>query len=171
MSTRRRAIVAATALAAVAACSGPAASQIPAGSPTPRPPLGEAAEINCAAPLELRGPDGRLVNLTGVWGPLDAAQPDYNIRQINNCFFLSGIGAEEPPEYYEQSCDGVIGADFVITARCIDFRQFPVGQPDMGREFFKIEFADGGWVELARCLAVDEPATCEEPIVPWAPAI
>ena len=171
MNRVRGGLLAAVSLAGVVACAGPAASDVPASSATPRQQLGEAAEISCATPAELRGPDGRLVNLTGVWAPLGATEPHWNIRQINNCFFLSAIGDEEPPEYYEQSCDGVIGADFVITARCIDFRQFPVGQPDMGREFFRITFAEGGWVELVRCLAVDQPATCEEPIVPWAPAI
>lgn len=118
--------------------------------------------------MPLRGPDGQRVDLTGLWAPVDSAGPGWNVRQINGCFFLVDVANETAPEYYNRMCEGEIGSDFVITARCVDFAHL-VPQPVMGREYFRISFAADGSPQLERCLALDEPATCEDPAVRWAP--
>jgi hypothetical protein len=118
--------------------------------------------------MELRGTDGQRVDLTGLWGSREDAVPDWNVRQINGCFFISSINYDLAPEFYQELCEGEIGSDFVITARCVDFAHL-VSQPVMGREYFLITFTDSGEVELERCLERDVPATCEDPFVPWEP--
>jgi hypothetical protein len=166
--TRRAAIAAGVIL--LAACAGltsPAISESPDGSPFEV--VDEVAEIGCGEPVDLRGPDGRRVNLTGLWTLReDMSGPSWNIRQLGSCMFAVELVDTSPPEYYSVICDGTMGTDYAITGRCIDFRQ-GFGQPDWGREYFLIEFDDNGQVELIRCLDRDVPATCEAPIVPWEP--
>jgi hypothetical protein len=154
----------------LAACTGstsPATSESPDGSPFSVPD--EVAEIGCGEPVNLRGPDGQRVNLTGLWSSRGASQPEWNVRQIGSCLFAAVLFTGEPPGYYDVICDGTIGTDFVITARCIDFLQGGVGQPDMGREYFVIQFDEDQDPELVRCLDPETPATCEAPIAPWEP--
>jgi hypothetical protein len=129
---------------------------------------GPAEEIGCQEPMDLRGLDGDRPDLTGLWSTAGDPVPSWNVRQINSCFFIASINYELEPEYYQELCDGEIGSDFVITARCVDFLHV-VSQPVMGREYFLISFTDDGEVVLERCLERDVPATCEDPFLPWEP--
>lgn len=165
----KRLIAIAAGVILLAACTSPspATSESPEGSEFAV--VDEVTEIGCGEPVPLRGPDGRAVNLTGLWTFRDdMSEPVWNIRQLGSCMFAVDLGETSPPEYYDVICDGKIGRDFVITGRCIDFRQ-GFGQPDWGREYFLIEFDDSGQVELVRCLDRETPATCEEPMVRWEP--
>jgi len=162
------AIVAAMIL--LAACTGsvsPSTSASPVASAFEVPD--EVRQIGCGEPVSLRGPDGQRVNLTGLWSERGASEPSWNVRQIGSCMFAADLFTGEPPGYYHVICDGTIGTDFVITARCIDFLQGGVGQPDMGREYFLIRFDEDRNPELVRCLDPETPATCEAPLAPWEP--
>jgi hypothetical protein len=116
--------------------------------------------------IRLRGPNGDPVNLTGVWAGAEDTEPIYNVRQIGDCFFLALISTGEPPGYYDSMCDGRIAVDLVITVNCVDFLRFR-SDPRMGREYFLIQFAADGTIDLVHCLEPDEPATCDDPLVPW----
>lgn len=166
--TRRESCIAAcvAVVLALAACSS-SPPQTPTPTPSVERPVGEAAEIGCPTTVHLVEPDGDPVNLTGLWSPAGADLPFWNGRQIGDCFFLSALGEPEPPGYYQQQCDGLIGSDFVITVRCIDFLQGGLGVPNISQPHFRIQFAEAGTTELVRCLELDVPATCEDPLVPW----
>lgn len=151
----------------VAACTGPSPSASAAGSQFEV--TDEVTEIGCGDPVVLRGQDGQQVNLTGLWSGKGEPGPSWNIRQVGSCLFVADLSNSDAPGYYQEICDGTIGGDFVVTARCIDFLQGGVGQPDMGREYFLIRFDDEGGLELVRCLDAETPATCEAPLVPWQP--
>lgn len=161
------AIPAGVILLASCASPSPEISESPEGSEFAV--LDEVTDIGCGEPVPLRGPDGQPVNLTGLWSNRGEPEPGWNVRQLGSCMFAADLSSPGPPGYYQVICDGTIGTDFVITARCIDFLQGGVGQPDWGREYFLIRFADSGQVELVRCLDRETPATCEEPIVRWEP--
>lgn len=128
-----------------------------------------AGDIGCANPIELRTPTGQVINLTGVWKYPDEPIPSWNVRQINKCVFIARINEPVAPEFYDTTCDGEIDTKFLITGRCVDFRQFEVGSPRVFRLFVKLGFEDDGSVTLTNCLELETPATCETPLVQWHP--
>ena len=152
----------------LAACAGPVSPTTSAAG-SEFEVTDEVTEIGCGDPVDLRTPDGEQVNLTGLWSARGDSEPGWNVRQIGSCMFAAGLGAGDAPGYYQVICDGTIGGNFVITARCIDFLQGGFSQPDMGREYFLIRFDEDPGLELVRCLDADAPATCEPPLVPWEP--
>jgi hypothetical protein len=164
------ALVAALLLLAGTACT--ASGSPPPGASSTESPFevpDEVEDIGCGDPVQFRGPDGRRLDLTGLWAGSEAAEPDINVRQVGSCLFATPLLPSGPPEYYNWVCDGTIGSDFVITARCIDFQQREGFQPDMGREYFLISFDEDGGPQLFRCLDPASPATCDTPLVPWEP--
>ena len=104
----------ATAVALVLGCAGAPPPTAP-GSP----PAGGAGGASCQ-PVELRGPDGRQLDLSGTWSGNDGGR--YYIKQIDSCVWWSGLSAFEGQSLGDEwimafrgtlDSDGVIVGDFV----------------------------------------------------------
>lgn len=89
-------------------------SQEPAGSGGPAPGFALACQ-----PIELRGPTGEVVNLTGEWagsGILAGDDETAWLKQIGDCVFGSVIGGNRDFQQGETitNLSGRLGADFMI---------------------------------------------------------
>lgn len=153
-------------------CAGPLTQSTESPSSTPARALGPAASIGCGEDVNLVGPDGREVNLTGLWTVPESDRAIWNIRQVGNCFFLvyRHPPDEEDPEYSDQICDGRIGADFVITGRCVEFihRSGPVAfgaQAYLGVQVFLITFDSNYEPQLQKCPPIRSLGSCDEPMI------
>ena len=103
-------------LAAVlfAACDGTSVPTVPGV-----PATGAAGGASCQ-PVELRGPGGRQLDLSGTWSGNDGGR--YYIKQIDSCVWWSGLSAFEGQSLGDEwimtfrgtlNGDGVIVGDFV----------------------------------------------------------
>jgi hypothetical protein len=110
------------ALGVLTACtpapSSPASSA--AGSEAPSPSA--AAEVECP-PIELRLPNGSLIDLSGIWiqdaGP-SAVPMKWWIRSLGDCFWASGIADSYTEEEFfarpdsVQTMRGTVRDDFTV---------------------------------------------------------
>lgn len=132
---------------------------------------GPAADIGCGNDIDLVGPDGREINLTGLWTSpdvLDASVALWNIRQIGDCFFMVFRDPFADTDYSDQICDGRIQTNFEITGRCVDFRGLGA-RADIRAMVFLILFDATNEVQLQRCLASRALGSCEEPMIRFDP--
>jgi hypothetical protein len=146
------------------------ASGEPAPSNTPFSAAGQAAAIGCGNDVDLFAPDGREVNLTGLWTATDFPdEPLWNIRQVGDCFFMVFRDPFEDSDYSDEICDGHIRPDFEITGRCVDFRGAGGRGADLQPQVFLIQFDATNEVRLQRCPASRAPGSCEEPMIRFDP--
>lgn len=153
---------------ALAGCT--AASGEVSPSATPFSIGGQAAAIGCGNDVDLFTPDGREINLTGLWtNPDFPDEPLWNIRQVGDCFFMVFRDPFEDTDYSDQICDGHIRPDLEITGRCVDFRGLGA-RADLQPQVFLIRFEATNEVRLQRCPASRAPGSCEEPMIRFDPA-
>ena len=160
----------------LAACAAPSSEASPTS--TPFSLGGQAAAIGCGNDIDLSAPDGREINLTGLW-----TIPDYggvalwNVRQVGDCFFMvtrDPFEEDTEGDYYDQICDGRIQTNLEIIGRCVDFihRSNPNalgGQADLQPQVFLIKFDATNAVQLQKCPASRAPGSCEEPMIRFDP--
>jgi hypothetical protein len=157
-----------------AACT--TASGEPTPSSTPFSAGGQAAAIGCGNDVDLFFPDGKEIDLTGLWTSPDVPDlPAWNIRQVGDCFFMVSrhFPGFEDNDYYDQICDGHIRTDFQITGRCVDFihRVGPGidGEADLQPQVFLILVDGSNEVRLQKCPASRAPGSCDEPMIRFDP--
>jgi hypothetical protein len=147
------------------------ASAEPAPSNAPISAGGQAAAIGCGNDIDLFAPDGREVDLTGLWTSPDFPDvldvPLWNIRQVGDCFFMVFRDPYEDTDYSDQICDGRIQANFEITGRCVDFRGLGA-RADIQPQVFLIRF-EGNELQIQRCPASRAPGSCEAPMTRFDP--
>jgi hypothetical protein len=130
---------------------------------------GQAAAIGCGNDVDLLTPDGREINLTGLWTSPDFPDvPLWNIRQVGDCFFMVFRDPFEDTDYSDQLCDGRIQTNFEITGRCVDFRGLG-GRADVQPQVFVILFDATNDVRLQKCPASRAPGSCDEPMMRFDP--
>jgi hypothetical protein len=150
-----------------AGCTTPSSEATPSSSPLAIG--GQAAAIGCGNDVDLEGPDGREVNLTGLWTTHEFAEMAlWNIRQVGDCFFMVYRDPYEDTDYSDQICDGRIMSNFEITGRCVDFRGLGA-RADLQPQVFRILFDDTNQVQLQKCPASRAPGSCEEPMIRFDP--
>jgi len=121
---RRRRITIGAALLLVlggAACTSSAGTAPSTSTPAPSLDTSELSlqSIGCSA-IDLRGPDGNEIDLTGLWGAAGST-PSYVVRQVGDCFLMVVYVPDQPEApWTETVCDGRIGSDFRINGRCIE---------------------------------------------------
>jgi hypothetical protein len=153
---------------AMAACAAPSSEVSPTS--TPFSAGDQAAAIGCESDIDLLAPDGREVNLTGLWtepGISDVAL--WNIRQVGDCFFMVFRDPGPDSDYSDQICDGRIQTDFHIIGRCVDFRGLGGPGANYRAQVFDILFDATNEVQLQKCPARRTPGSCEEPMIRFAP--
>lgn len=154
---------------ALAACAAPS-SEAPSPSSTPFSVGGAAEAIGCGNDIDLHAPDGREVNLTGLW-----TEPDFsdvalwNIRQVGDCFFMVYRDPGSDSDYSDQICDGRIRTDFQITGRCVDFRGLGGPGANYRALVFDILFDATNEVQLQKCPLRRTPGSCEIPMIRFDP--
>lgn len=145
-----------------------------ASAPTPSMPLPSASGGSISGelppgcePIDLRGPDGRAIDLTGAWSPAPGSVGFYQspnettwIRQVGNCAWAAIMDAEfrSDPNYVGDfdlpagnlgTFSGHITGDFVIDGDLVSIRH---GSPLAPTTFVPlrmlIEFGPGGEVLL-----------------------
>lgn len=166
--------VSAVVLLISAGCTTPSSQASP--SSTPVSGRGQAAAIGCGNDVDLFFPDGKEIDLTGLWTiPEFSDVALWNIRQVGDCFFMV---FHEPPvvedtDYFDQICDGHIRSDKQITGRCVDFihRVGPGidGEADLQPQVFLILVDGPNEVRLQRCPASLAPGSCEVPMIRFDP--
>lgn len=119
VTTNRRLPLAATASLLAAILAG-ACGADPAASPaTEAPPSGDPAGAVCT-PVEVAGPDGRQIDLSGTWSGNDGGR--YYIKQIDSCVWWAGLSDFANQALGEEwimtfrgtlNADGVVSGDFV----------------------------------------------------------
>jgi hypothetical protein len=98
-----------TVLLLLAACDA-------AAGPTP------GADIDCA-PVELAGPDGRQVDISGAWDANDGGV--YYIKQIDSCVWWSGLSnfeGQEPGQEWVMTFFGRLDADARMRGSFVDVK-------------------------------------------------
>lgn len=160
----------------VAGCSsGSSASPStaePEGSAEPTPAL------SCQ-PIELRGPTGEVVDLTGEWagsGVLAGDDETAWLKQIGDCVFGSVIGSHRDfqPGETITNLSGRIGADFMIDVDVVIVVQAAVFQlGEHSTLVMLIEWDDEGRLRLredrppgataARC--IQSQVECPDPVI------
>jgi hypothetical protein len=154
-------------LLVLAACTAPSSEVSP--SSTPLSLGGQAAAIGCGNDVNLFAPDGREIDLTGLWTNTEVPDvPLWNIRQVGDCFFMVFRDPFEDTDYSDQICDGRIQANFEITGRCVDFRGLR-RVADLQPQVFLIDFDATNEVLIQKCPASRAPGSCEEPMFRWDP--
>ncbi|HTE65890.1 MAG TPA: hypothetical protein VK736_06490, partial [Candidatus Binatia bacterium] len=163
-----RAYLCAVVLIFSAGCTS--ASAEPAPSSTPFSVGGQAAAIGCGNDIDLVAPDGREIDLTGLWTSPDFPEVAlWNIRQVGDCFFMVFRDPYEDTDYSDQVCDGRIQTNFEITGRCVDFRGIS-RQAELEPQVFLILFDATNEVQIQRCPASRAPGSCDEPMIRFVPA-
>jgi hypothetical protein len=158
----------------LAACTATPSEATP--SSTPVSGRGQAAAIGCGNDVDLFFPDGKEIDLTGLWTPPDSPDvPLWNIRQVGDCFFMvfRDVPNSDDNDYFDQICDGHIRTDFQITGRCVDFihRVGPGidGEADLQPQVFRILVVGQNEVRIQRCPASLAPGSCEVPMIRFDP--
>jgi len=144
VSDRRLAVTGILAIVA-ASCSAadPTASLAPGESVAP-----ESSEC---APVNIVGPSGALVDLTGVWRSNDSGF--YDIHQRGSCLYWMGMShypGTEPGEFWTNVFIGTVGSDFTIIGRWGDVPFYPGIPSDwlgFGSMTLQIDFDQSGEVE------------------------
>jgi hypothetical protein len=99
----------------VAGCSGEAVqSATPSGS--------SVSTAGCT-PVELRGPDGRQIDLSGTWSGNDGGR--YYIKQIDSCVWwsaLSNFPSQSLGDEWIMAFRGTLGADGRIVGDFVDVK-------------------------------------------------
>jgi hypothetical protein len=156
----------------VAGCttSTPAASVQPVASEGSGLPS-DLGAIGCES-INLRGPTGSEVELTGIWTAPGAVT--WNARQLGDCLVMVAVddGSTDPGQgtFFEWVCDGKIASDFTITGRCIQIGNF--GDLTFGPAAWVILFADDGAIQLQDVTTDCPYGICPEGQVPhekWDP--
>ena len=138
-----RAAVAMALCAWLCACSSPSAS----AEPIPRPSDQEAAQ-ECPA-LDLLGPSGATVDLTGKWRSNDLGV--YDLHQYGSCFYWLGQSAypdSQVGEFWTTVLVGTIGTDFTITAHWGDVPYLNTEFLGNGEMTLRIGFDSAGGQEI-----------------------
>lgn len=122
----------------LAACnqSQPAGSVVPAGS---------AEEASECSPIDILGPSGDPVDLTGVWRSNDLGI--YDLRQIGSCVYWLGMSqysGEEPGSSWTNVFTGAIRSDLTIVGTWAGVPFSPDGYLGDGALTLRIRFAQSG---------------------------
>jgi hypothetical protein len=138
---RGRRLAGASILILLAACSlaEPAGSIAPAGS---------AEGASECSPIDIRGPSGAPVELTGVWRSNDLGI--YTIRQIGSCVYWLGMSqysGEEPGTSWTDVFTGTMRSDLTIVGTWADVPYSPAGFLGDGTLTLRIGFVQSGEAE------------------------
>ncbi len=152
----------------LAGCMTPSSEASPSSAPVSG--RGQAAAIGCGNDVDLFAPDGREINLTGLWTiPEFSDVALWNIRQVGDCFFMVFRTGNFPDtDYSDQICDGRIQENLEITGRCVDFRGLGA-RADLQPQVFLILFGTTNQVQIQKCPASRAPGSCEEPMIRFDP--
>jgi hypothetical protein len=80
---------------------------------------GSLNAIGCES-IDLRGPSGDHVDLTGTW--TGAGASPWNVRQLGNCLFMVGFeqyGSPYSETVFHSMCEAQLRPDFTAPGRCI----------------------------------------------------
>lgn len=119
----------------------------PAGSVAPAGSVEEASECS---PIDIRGPSGEPVDLTGVWRSNDLGV--YDLRQVGSCVYWLGMSqyrGEDPGSSWTNVFAGVLHSDLTISGRWADvpFSPETIGFLGHGMMTLRIGFVESGGVE------------------------
>ena len=127
----------------IAACNPtqPAASLAPGAS---------AEDSSECPPIDIRGPSGTPVDLTGVWRSNDLGI--YDLHQIGSCVHWLGMSqylGEEPGSSWTNVFAGTVQSDLTIVGRWADVPFNPEAIPHLGHGTMtlRIGFVQSGEVE------------------------
>lgn len=110
-----------------------------------------APESSECAPVNIVGPSGALVDLTGVWRSNDSGF--YDIHQRGSCLYWMGMSnypGTEPGEFWTNVFIGTVGSDFTIIGQWGDVPFNPSIPSDglgFGSMTLQIDFVQSGEVE------------------------
>lgn len=149
----------------VAACSQSPAASSPA--PSASSPVAADDPGHCFT-VQLVGPDGNDVNLTGTW-QLSGTGPLYFISQTGTCIAMAGgfPADADMAELWQSPFGsatvvffGEAGSDFVITGRWAEVRHSPGIQGSLqgGTQEWEIHFVDNAPTELSSIFSGDPDA-------------
>ena len=113
-------------------------------------PAGSVEEASECSPIDIRGPSGEPVDLTGVWRSNDLGV--YDLRQVGSCVYWLGMSqyrGEDPGSSWTNVFAGVLQNDLTISGRWADvpFSPETIGFLGHGMMTLRIGFVRSGEVE------------------------
>lgn len=154
--------VGAVALLVLGACSGSPSPPAPEESVEPSQAAGEAGLPSGCTAIDLRGPTGERVDLSGAWekeGSAPGPATRWWIRQLGDCVWAVTVAPEFPEVLSAQPGDlqtlqGRLDPSFVVAAELVDVAPYGPGRVSIPflRLFYPIrllvEFDDTGQIHL-----------------------